>query len=396
MVVHYIAVIGSSSSFGIIKKSIELVEGYHKAGFESKGVFFFNEITKRINVEFIKEIEFQKQDDLYLQIEAYIKSINYEEDIIILRYPLSNSKLLKLFKKFPKKIWIEHNTREALEEMDNIKSLSVRDWVYIFRKFYFTDLFGHVKGLWNELFLAPKILQLAAGGLPVTDEIKLYEQKRCPSAYHCLTIGNGLDFSNLYKRAKPFFDKNTYHILMICSTAYNVHGADRLIDGLLTYKGNKSIKIHLIGKFTKKTLKLCELPKVKNKIIRYQKTFGEELLRLYDKIHLGVGSLGFHRLNAEEGSSLKIKEYISLGIPFVVSHREVDIQNVSAFNPFYAKVPSDDTPIDMNLLIDLIDNFYADNNFEKNYLEFVTLGRQFLDTSIKAKQVVQFILDHEK
>ncbi len=180
-----------------------------------------------------------------------------------------------------------------------------------------------------------------------------------------IQIDNGVDVD-----ACPAIFKDSAHKAnnkMRLITVANVstwHGIDRVITGIKEYyERNKNVdhdvQLTIVGDSP-----LCEELKqlaiqshVDDKVIFAGAKFGDDLLYEYLNADVAIGSLGMHRINVINGSTLKVKEYCSLGIPFVYAYNE---QQLSDSFLYAKKIPADDTPVN----IDEIINFYEQLDFD--------------------------------
>jgi hypothetical protein len=112
---------------------------------------------------------------------------------------------------------------------------------------------------------------------------------------------------------------------------------------------------------------------------------GSRLNEIFDFCHIAVGSLGIHRIGMKEACVLKVREYYSRGIPFVYGYRDPDIcesdQNT-------LQIPGNESPVDMDRLIEFVDQIYCDLEHPVNMRKF---AEQNLDWSIKIKNLFNFL-----
>ena len=65
---------------------------------------------------------------------------------------------------------------------------------------------------------------------------------------------------------------------------------------------------------------------------------------LIARCDVGVGSLGMYRFGITQGMTLKLREYMARGLPFLSAVEDPALPDDPAFA---LRVPNDDTPIDM-------------------------------------------------
>ena len=75
---------------------------------------------------------------------------------------------------------------------------------------------------------------------------------------------------------------------------------------------------------------------------------GGDLDSLFNKSHVAVNTIGWHRMNIRNSDTLKAREYCARGIPFISSGNDMDF--AESFKYIY-KVPEDDSPIDISGII---------------------------------------------
>ncbi|MBK7638874.1 MAG: hypothetical protein IPJ22_02140 [Bacteroidetes bacterium] len=229
---------------------------------------------------------------------------------------------------------------------------------------------------------------MAKGGIGVTDEISLYESKRGKGAYQTFTVSNGINVSKIPLKPKIEYNKSQIDLIMMSSTANDWHGVDRLIKGLISYKGATKVKVHLIGNFTSTVKSLIKVNKLDEDVVFYPKTFGEDLNNLLFKMHIGIGSLGMHRIPLKQGSVLKVKEYMAMGMPFIIAHDEIDLIDKEDISKYYLQFPADDSAIDIQRIVDFADIIFKEENYRENIRN---LAFKYVDMSVKMKQLFEVI-----
>lgn len=170
-----------------------------------------------------------------------------------------------------------------------------------------------------------------------------------------IRISNGIDFTSLKLKIDPH-NEDELHLIGVAEIHY-WHGFDRVVAGLgKYYKENISdckVFFHIVGEFSgererDEIFPLIEEYRLENYVILHGSLFGSELDQLFDKSDIGIGSLGRHRSNITFIKTLKNREYAARGIPFVYSEIDDDFEEKS----YIVKVPADESPIDINRLIE--------------------------------------------
>lgn len=138
------------------------------------------------------------------------------------------------------------------------------------------------------------------------------------------------------------------------------HAYDRMIAGLAGYGGlqaQRPVALDIVGTGSSEA-ELRAL--VRQNGLEGQVTFcgplnGADLDARLAQAHIGIASLGMHRINADT-SDLKSREYCARGLPFVTGNPDRDFPKEF---PFAFHVPPDDSPIDIAALIEWHDGLRA-------------------------------------
>lgn len=230
------------------------------------------------------------------------------------------------------------------------------------------------------------------GIVSVTEEINQYQLKRggfppIPS----ITIGNGFDVLSVPVRVCPPFKGNCIDILCVASVS-KWHGLDRILKGMVEYKGNTWIVFHITGDGTEIPLLMQRVKEnnLQNQVLFYGFKTGEDLDLLFNRCHIAVGSLGIHRKNLMQTSELKAREYSARGIPFIAACTDADFPEDF---PYIHLVPPDESPIDIKNVIDFAHTVWNDADHPKKMREYAL---EKLDWSIKIQKLVKFISDCDK
>jgi hypothetical protein len=88
-------------------------------------------------------------------------------------------------------------------------------------------------------------------------------------------------------------------------------------------------------------------------VIFHGKLFGEQLTQVFSQCQFAIGSLARHRSGITVIKTLKNREYATRGIPFIYSERDCDFDQ----QPYVLKAPANESPIDIQQIIDFIDHF---------------------------------------
>ena len=139
------------------------------------------------------------------------------------------------------------------------------------------------------------------------------------------------------------------------------HGYDRLIRSLAAYTGDENIQIVFVGGDGDGSLaqwkQLTKELQLQDQIIFFGPRYGDELEEIVLQCDAGIGSLGMFRYGLQQGMTLKAREYMARGLPFVSAVRDPALPENRGF---FLQVPNDETPIDMAEIIAFVKQTKAD------------------------------------
>lgn len=206
----------------------------------------------------------------------------------------------------------------------------------------------------------------------------------------CLKLINGYDFSKVevpHREAGEII-----HILSVSATAF-WHGYDRFIEGLHRYYqsgGTENIVYHLVGNILPEHQKMIADYGLENHVILYGRMSGEPLKQMYAKCTLGIDILGGHRKDFPVSSTLKSREYGAYGLPLITSS-PVDFMEKDC--PWQLLVPYDDSPIDIQRVVDFYHHTYDGKNPDEVANEIRNYAKEKCDMSTTMAPVAQWLLN---
>lgn len=305
--------------------------------------------------------------------KIYIKQIidileRTEWDFVYFRYITADLNLLELVKKYPNKVVFEHQTKE----LDEIRLRSRNLMPYL-----------------SERIFAPLVYQYAGGCVGVTSEITRYEIKRLKIKENlCKTISNGFDVDEVPIRKIPIYDGNYINMLFVGNLSV-WHGIDRLITGISRYYGNVKLYLNIVGDgdVASENVELARKLGIEDKVIFHGNKKDKQLSELYNDCHIAIGCLGVHRKKTMESASLKVREYLARGIPFVLSDNDVDLVNNKEIQQYYLQIPANDDYVDVKNIIDFVDRVYQDHDHPNHIRQFAI---KQIDMAVKMKELKDF------
>ena len=303
--------------------------------------------------------------------QAAYKEIHlFKPNIIILRYHMLEIPAPFNPKKVKRNIFFisEHNTKE-LEELSNIFNFRMLPVAF-------------------ERIKARRFFKNVDAVIGVTSEIAKYEIKRARRNIPYFVLTNGIDVNNYSIKNYSKFRGNKLRMIFVSSFTGRWQGIDRLLKGVNNYRGNISLEINIVGSVEQDIKDLIKSLNLEQKIIFHEAKFGKDLNEVFDSMHIAIGTLAMHRKNLKYGATLKAREYMARGIPFVISYIDEDIAQDF---PLVLRVPSDDSPVDMEKIIKFTKRVY-----KKYGVVIPTIMRNYaaekMDYKVKVKGLLDFIL----
>ena len=188
-----------------------------------------------------------------------------------------------------------------------------------------------------------------------------------------IRISNGVDFDSipLHSPLTSQLSPLTTHLsplhLIGVAEVHIWHGFDRLVAGLGEYYkngGQREVVFHIVGgvhpheryranQYHPGLQNIIDKYGIADKVIFHGTMFGDELTNVFNQCQFAIGSLARHRSGITVIKTLKNREYATRGIPFIYSEQDSDFDN----QPYVLKAPADESPIDIQKIIDFIDHF---------------------------------------
>lgn len=155
----------------------------------------------------------------------------------------------------------------------------------------------------------------------VTQEIAMYENTERGLDKEIILYPNGIEVSNI-PIANDFREENNINILFICSYFAEWHGLDILLNEVNLSVVERNYFIHLVGKLSEaQKLKVLNLKNKERVIIHGEMNFND-YFNIASKCDVALGSLAMYRQNLHEGSTLKVREMLAMGLPVFSGHKD--------------------------------------------------------------------------
>lgn len=175
-----------------------------------------------------------------------------------------------------------------------------------------------------------------------------------------INLSNGIDWENIPVRNPTPAPEKTLRLLAVGNWNY-WHGLDRVLAGIRHYLQNGG-KFHFQLVIVGEGPAIADLKKQAGSISSgltvdfHPPCTGAALDFLFDHADLGIGVLGLHRKGLSVASPLKHREYCARGLPFLMAGQDTDFEKPT---PFILTIADDDSPVDMQEVIDFMKDIKA-------------------------------------
>ncbi|WP_427813882.1 glycosyltransferase [Enterococcus sp. 22-H-5-01] len=236
----------------------------------------------------------------------------------------------------------------------------------------------------KEKIWVPKLAKYIDKNVTYSDDTTIYE---IPS----INISNAYEF--LEKPNHKDKADSTVNLVAVASLCF-YHGYDRVINGLINYyrKNNKQTKVRftLVGDGPvlneyKKIVKDTQMAEYVQLVGRKNL---DELDEFYAQADIGIDSLARHRSGVSYNSSLKGKEYLAKGLP-IVSGVKTDLDNADV--DFYYRVPADDSPLDIERIVQWYESLLAKQSQDELSNLIYTYGKEHFTFSKTFEPVIDYV-----
>ena len=182
-----------------------------------------------------------------------------------------------------------------------------------------------------------------------------------------IRISNGVDMDSIPLHDYQAPSDGSIHLIGVAEVHY-WHGFDRLIAGIGEYYKNtpnpRQLFFHIVGGVWKSEMydsvhapgfsELMDKYGIREHVVFHDQLFGEQLNQVFNQCCFAIGSLARHRSGITVIKTLKNREYATRGIPFIYSEQDNDFDR----QPYVLKASPDESPIDMQQILDFIDNHH--------------------------------------
>lgn len=290
-------------------------------------------------------------------------------DRIILRYPFADPTFGALFDRYPGRIITEHHA-------DEIKELET-----------FGTKAGRFKVVLEKTF-GPLVLSRVSGIIGVTDEIRRLQLGKISTTKPSAVVSNGCDVDGVNFTSFRPFDGRTLTLIFVATHFVSWHGLDRLLDSIAIYKGSTTIRLILVGQivYQRDIKRIHRLSKMKVQVEKRDILRGKALDECFRESNIAVGTLALHRKGIKQACTLKIRDYIARGIPFIYGYEDVDIDKNC---DFAMRLEDSEEPIDIDRVIEFATTVSKDGGISDRMRFF---AHSSMDWQVKLSKMYDFAL----
>lgn len=330
----YIAMVEyDDAANGVGRKVHGQIEGMEALGFEvscvaygTDGVYVYSRTDKKLLCAYGKK---PKRYTLLASLRKYLKENSY--DVCYIRFPYIDYQLKKIIKQLKKagiRIYMEIATYPILPLRYKIHGLGSAT-LYWQHKLFCRDLHKYLEKV-------------------------LYMGNHADTIWGCKAslIPNGCN-PNQYPM-KKIKEPNGKIELLAVAAMYGMHGYDRILRGMAEYykekQGDVEIHFKLVGEGPKipDYKKICKEEGIEEYVEFYGAKSGEELDKIFDESDIGISSLAWYTKKMYQCTTLKAKEYLGRGIPFVYACEEIGMPSTL---PYVLEVENKPGNVDMRDIV---------------------------------------------
>lgn len=212
---------------------------------------------------------------------------------------------------------------------------------------------------------------------------RMHEYVRCCTAYQpmekvygipCIPLVNGVDIDEQPQKKSRKADGRI--VLLVVATYTKWHGHERVIEGMHRYYadgGKREIIFNIVGSGGQLNYyeSLVEEYRLQGHVNFCGVLSGEKLDEIYDASDIAIGDLGIYKVGLKSGAPIKEREYCARGIPFIYGH---DDMSFGKDNYYARQVSNDETPIDMQMVINFYNEMYDGREFAKDMRQYALLN----------------------
>ena len=192
---------------------------------------------------------------------------------------------------------------------------------------------------------------------PYVYRIATYSRDKIIFNIPTIEVKNGIDFDMVTVRM-PEEGGDVIHMLAVAGFT-KAHGYDRMLVGLGKYYqngGTRKVVFHLVGAGEPENQyrNIVQKYRIEEHCVFHGVKRGQELDQVYNYCDLGVESLGDFRNGIKISSSLKSREYVAKGLPFITACKS----DIFEGEEYILQIPADESPVNISDVVNFYDRLY--------------------------------------
>lgn len=289
-----------------------------------------------------------------IKFYIWLNKVSSQYDYVIMRYPTYDP-FAFLFKPKCKYLTIHHS--KELSENNFFRYKILKQFI--------------------AKYISEKLILKSSGVIGVTNEIAMSAVKKS-SVKQVYVLPNGVDFNSyqlsIITKSK---DSRYIHLIFIAASISPWHGIDRIINAV---EHDHRFKLFIIGGYGEGNTVHHQ---ANERIIYLGFKDNEEINTITEQCDIALGSFAMDRNNLSESSTLKVREYLAMGIPV---YSGVKDSSLPPDFPYYSYTLH---KFDSHFLFDFY-NKTKDvsrkkiRNSAEPYLDKVTIMKNFISTLRKS------------
>jgi len=396
MKILYIFTSPSLYGSSVQTKVLNQIKYLNLAGADCRGAFFSTEVkditplneqvdlipVQKCNWKYFRASG-QKRNTM-LAVLGYAKSKFQDIELFYFRYPGAGSLLESFTKLFGSKTVFEHLSIEekelrlhAKENPFGLRPSKLISWVeYTFLP------------LWRERKYGMGIRKNSKLGICNSQEIADWQSKRSEGLYTCIVGGDAVEIESYPLIKRPVINNELILVFLKgANTSADFNGLDRVIKSIKAYSGKFKVKLYILGHQLKAEEEFVKEQCIEQNIVFLSPKLGQELFSFLEEIHIGVATMGLFRKGLDATTTIKVREYTALGLPFIYAYTDPDLNEDS--KEFALEFPNDDSLIDMEKVIEFAKKALEDKDLPQKMRKY---AEEHLDYEVKMKKLYQELL----
>ncbi|MCK4655075.1 MAG: hypothetical protein KAU01_11595 [Candidatus Cloacimonetes bacterium] len=337
---------------GVTKKVLSQTQAWKNLGNKVK-ICNISLKKKQIPLSSFSKKDVYFRESIFYGAKFLFKDISeFKPDIIYFRFEPYKPYVGKILKKY--KTIAELNTDDYSEMRLNAKKSLIRKIRFLYYLITRNKIYKNIDGfvtVTDEIANLPHILKWEKPSISIPNSINI------------------IKYPILKKKSKSKIP----HVLFIGTPNHPWHGIDKILD--LAIRTENKLFFHIVGMDKRNYLTLSNV-----------KFYGHLTKDKYQEIvtlcQIGIGSLAFHRLGINEACPLKIREYLTYGLPIIIGYSDTAFVT-SKLPEWVLELPNESNNISNN--VDLILKFckkmknrIIHHDEIKNYIDSNILERKKL------------------